>query len=387
MKYAFYLIFLSTLLACGSTKVVKVDPPIVKPATAPEITKPTAPKNVILLIGDGMGLSQVSSCYFFGNDNPPNFNRFPVVGLINTTSADAEITDSAAGATAFAAGVKTYNGAISKNENKENVETLIERIESQNISSGLVATSQITHATPACFYAHEESRNNQEAIAEQLINSSVDFFAGGGIKYFTAREDEKNLLPVLKQKGFVVDTSNFNANKTLNADKKYGYLLAEKGMPSKLAGRGNFLPNATQQAINYLSQQANGFFLMVEGSQIDWEGHAASVEGTVLEMQDFDKTLKVALDFAEKDGNTLVVVTADHETGGFSLQPALDETGERYDYTKVAGGFYEGAKQTPSAAHTATLVPVFAYGPMAEKFGGIYENTAIHSKILEATNW
>jgi len=387
MKYFCALIFLSILFSCANIKTLQVPPSTPTQPSVVEIEKPNHPKNIILLIGDGMGLSQVSSCYFFDSKTEPNFNRFPVVGLISTTSADAEVTDSAAGATAFAAGIKTYNGAISKNVNKENVETLVERIEGKNIATGLVATSQITHATPACFYAHQESRNSQEAIAEQLVNSSIDYFAGGGIQYFTKREDKKNLLPILKQKGFVVDTIATNFNKTLSLDKKHGYLLAQRGMPSKLDGRGDFLPNATQQAMSYLSQQPNGFFLMVEGSQIDWEGHAASIEGTVLEMQDFDKTLKVALDFAEKDGNTLVVVTADHETGGFSLQPAFDETTERYNYTKVAGGFYEGAKQTPSAAHTATLVPVFAYGPMAEKFGGIYENTEIHSKIIEVTNW
>jgi len=387
MKYFGCLVFLFIIFSCGSTKVMQVQTPVPAPPVVADIEKPLVPKNVILLIGDGMGLSQVSSCYFFGNDAEPNFNRFPVIGLINTTSADAEITDSAAGATAFAAGIKTYNGAISKNVAKKNVETIVEHIENKSISTGLVATSQITHATPACFYAHNESRNNQEDIAEQLTNSSIDFFAGGGIKYFTSREDEKNLLPALKQNGFVIDTGKVDLSKNLNLNKKYGCLLADNGMPSKLDGRGDFLPNATKQALSYLCQQSGGFFLMVEGSQIDWEGHAASIEGTVLEMQDFDKTLKVALDFAEKDGNTLVVVTADHETGGFSLKPALDETGERYDYTKVVGGFYEGAKETPSAAHTATLVPVFAYGPMAEKFGGIYENTEIYNKILEAANW
>jgi len=161
-------------MSCGSTSkmVNNNNSPIKKSA-----------KNVILLIGDGMGLSQVSATYFFGNTKEPSFNKFPVVGLINTRAANAEITDSAAGATAFACGKKTYNGAISVDTKRKPLETIVERIEPKNIATALVATSQITHATPASFYAHQTSRNYQGAIATELISSSVDFFAAGGIKY------------------------------------------------------------------------------------------------------------------------------------------------------------------------------------------------------------
>jgi len=382
MKKTAFLFIIPFLFACFSSQKIEQK----------QKTSSSKAQNVILLIGDGMGLSQVSSLYFFGNKKTPSFNQFPVVGLIDTRSSDAEITDSAAGATAFACGKKSYNGAISVDDSKMPIQTLVERLENRAVSNGIVATSQITHATPACYFAHQPTRRNQEAIAKELINSNVDFFAGGGIQYFTKRKDGKNLLPTLNAAGFNVDTTSLMAFPKLNQKEKYGYLLAPNGMPSKLDGRGDFLPNATSLALSYLNgKEKDGFFLMIEGSQIDWEGHASNKEGIIEEMIDFDKTIEVVLDFAKKNENTLVIVTADHETGGFALQPKLLRNEEKdynyYDYSTVYGGFYEGSTETRSSAHTATLIPVFAYGSNAEKFGGIYDNTAIFHKITECTGW
>ena len=166
------------------------------------------PINVILMIGDGMGLAHVSSIDFLdGSEN--NFKRFPVLGLISTSSASHEITDSAAGSTAFAAGQKTYNGAIGVNADNMIMKNIIEII-SDNISTGLVVTSSITHATPAAFYAHVKSRNMHEVIATQLAYSTVDYFAGGGRKYFTTRSDNLNLLDTLESKGFFIKTKDFD---------------------------------------------------------------------------------------------------------------------------------------------------------------------------------
>lgn len=333
---------------------------------------PKKAKNVILLIGDGMGVTQVSSRYFYG-EGEPNFSRFKHIGLIRTSSSRQKITDSAAGATAFACGKKTYNGAIGVDDDTLALPTLIEIVSPKGIGTGLVATSSITHATPASFYAHVYSRNEHEAIAQFLLHSDVDFFAGGGLEYFVKRKDELNYLDSLAAYGFGVDTTGLNP-----VEGKPAYLLADDGMPTMTQGRADFLPKATQMALDQLSGASEGFFLMVEGSQIDWGGHANDGEYIVTEVQDFDKTLGVVLDFAEKDGNTLVVVTADHETGGFSL--VAGKRGEIPDYRLLDYGFSTGG-------HSAAMVPVFAYGPGAEAFGGIYQNNEIHQKILDATEW
>lgn len=334
----------------------------------------TPPKNVILLIGDGMGLAQVSTAFFY-QDGPTNFERLPITGLIKTSSSSDKITDSAAGATAFSAGVSTYNGAIGVDAEKKPVPTLVELFSEEGLRTGLVATSSITHATPASFYAHVASRNLQEDIAVQLITSEVDYFAGGGIKFFTDREDKLNYYDSAAAHGFVLDSTGL-ATGRLSPGQRYGYLLAPDGMPRMLDNRGSFLPDATQQAVDYLSQGEGGFFLMVEGSQIDWGGHANDAQYIVSEVLDFDETLGVALDFAEQDGNTLVVVTADHETGGFALSAAGEKSAMGSDYNELNGTFSTGG-------HTATLIPVFAYGPGAAAFSGIYQNTEIYHKIMQ----
>lgn len=344
-------------------------------------------KNVILLIGDGMGLSQMSSIYYYNNGVEPNFSRFNQIGLINTSSASDLITDSAAGATAFACGKRSYNGAISVDTNKKSIPTLIEVIEKKDIKSGLVATSSITHATPACFYAHAESRSDAEGIAKFLPKSGVDFFAGGGLQFFTKRADQLDYYTELIKKGFELDSIGLNPQLKMKIAKKYGFFLAQNGLDSKLNGRGDFLIEATKMAIAYLSQAEEGFFLMVEGSQIDWEGHDTNAKGIIEEVKDFDKAIGAALDFAEKDGHTLVIVTADHETGGFSLSPRVVD-GD-YDYNTIDPQFYKGADadNVPYAAHTTTLIPVFAYGPGAHHFTGIYDNTEIYHRILAVTKW
>ena len=326
--------------------------------------KPKKVKNIILLIGDGMGLSQVSASQFY-NDKTPNFERFSVIGLSKTSSSSDVITDSAAGATALASGIKSYNGSIGVTPDTLAVETIIEQISPKGISTGVISTSAITHATPACFYAHVKSRRLEEEIAHFLVNSEVDFFAGGGLKFFNAREDGNDLLKLLEENNFEVETKKLP---TQTSKKKQAILLSDKGMPTMIEGRGDFLPEATQLALEYLSKNEEGFFLMVESSQIDWGGHANDADYLISELLDFDKTLGVALDFAKQDGETLVIVTADHETGGFTL--GSDDG----DYNKIKPVF-------STDGHSATMVPVFAEGPGSEIFGGIYENTSIYDKI------
>lgn len=336
------------------------------------------PKNIIFLIGDGMGLSQVSAPYYFG-EGTPHFSRFKNIGLINTSSASHKITDSAAGATSFASGVKTYNGAIGMNVEKSPTPTILEELSDDGWNSGLISTSSITHATPASYYAHVEKRSMAEDIAMQMVSSDVDFFAGGGTDYFCRREDGKNLLQDLEKAGFVMDTSSLEGSVS-NLDQKYGYLLAPNGMPSKPEGRGDFLLDATNKALDYLSHQKESFFLMVEGSQIDWGGHDNDAEYIIQEMNDFNEVIGRVLDFAERQGNTLVVVTADHETGGFTLASEVKKdsvTGKTStDYNSIVPSFSTGG-------HSSTLIPVFAWGPGSQHFRGINENTHIYTLFKE----
>ena len=338
------------------------------------------PKNVILLIGDGMGVDQVSASFYF-NPDETNFSRFPYTGFINTSSASHKITDSGAGGTALASGVKTTNGALGVDAESVSRETIVEIASKRKLSTGLVSTSSITHATPAAFYCHTKSRGNHEENAVVLLNSEVDFFAGGGIKWWTQREDNNNLFDEFEANGFVLDTTDLGSNE-LDENKKYGYLFAPDGMPAAHRGRGDFLPEATRRAIDYLSKDNEGFFLMIEGSQIDWAGHANDAEFMIAEMIDFDKTIGVALDFSEKDGNTLVVVTADHETGGMALSPKVIKDGDREysDYNQPDLTFATGG-------HTCALIPVFAFGPGSGDFSGIYENTDIFHRIMKVTGW
>lgn len=346
------------------------------------IIKVKEPKNVILLISDGTGLSQVSSAFYF-KESSPNYARFENIGLINTSSSTHDVTDSAAGGTAFACGVKTYNGAIGVSDDSVAVKNMVEMVSEKNIKTGIIATSSITHATPASFFAHALSRKEAEKIALQLTQSDVDFFAGGGLKYFTKRKDGQNLLQALVDKKFSVDTTSIGNFSQIQNKEKVGFILANDAMPKMIDGRGDFLSEATELAIQYLNKDEAGFFIMTEGSQVDWGGHANDDKYLVSELIDFDDAVGRALDFAEKDGNTLVVVTSDHETGGFTLaaKKKQREDGSEYsDYSEIGMVFSTGG-------HSATLIPVFAYGPGSEKFRGIYQNNEIFDKILEVTKW
>lgn len=338
---------------------------------------PAKPSNIIFLIGDGMGLSAVSATVYYG-DGVSEFGRFKEIGLISTSSATHKVTDSAASGTAMASGKKTYNGAIGVDTARTVVQNIAEIVAGLGWNTGVVASSTITHATPASFYAHIDSRGKEQEIAAQLLESEIDFFAGGGIAHFNKRIDGADLFKTAPERGFIMDTTSLAEAGTLSADQKYGFLLASGGMPPMTEGRGDFLPNATGLAIEQLSNGQEGFFLMVEGSQIDWGGHANNVDYVVTETLDFEKAVAVALDFAKADGNTLVVVTADHETGGFTLAAKQNEDTGYGDYTHIGPTFATGT-------HSATLIPVFAYGPGAELFKGMYENTEIFTKMVELT--
>jgi alkaline phosphatase len=336
----------------------------------PSVSKP---RQIIFLIGDGMGLSAVSSGFYY-RDSLSTFLRFNHIGLIKTSSATHKITDSAAGGTAMATGTKTFNGAIGVDTLNAPLENITEWVSRLGWSTGVIATSTITHATPASFYAHVENRGQEEGIALQLLDSEIDFFAGGGIRLFSERSDGQDLIAVAAEKGFSIDTTTLPDISGLKAEQKYGFLLAKEGLPYAVNGRGGFLPDAVALALEQLSRQPGGYFLMVESSQIDWAGHENDAAILIGEMLDFENVIDLVLDYAEKDGSTLVLVTADHETGGFTLSGELNgETGYE-DYDRLAPSF-------STHGHSATLIPVFAFGPGAEEFTGIYENTELFHKM------
>lgn len=330
------------------------------------------PRNIVLMIGDGMGLSQISAA-LYENSNRLALEHFPVVGFHKSYSADDLITDSAAGATAFACGVKTYNGAIGLNIDSIPCRTILEEAEAKDLATGLVVTSTLTHATPAAFYAHQKLRIYYDQIAADFMKTEIDLAIGGGKRYFDNREaDDRNLYEELQAKDYVVtDYMHLEMNQLgFNAKKNFVYFTGDKDPPAASVGR-DYLPNAAKSALQFLQKRSDkGFFLVIEGSQIDWACHNKRADWAIDELLDFNKTIENVLDFARKDGNTLVIVTGDHETGGLAINP-----GSRINKLDI---------KFTTNGHTGSLVPVFAYGPSAHLFAGIYENTDINKKMRQA---
>lgn len=337
------------------------------PAGRPLKTGP--PKNIILLIGDGMGLTQVTAG-LYSNHNRLNLERFPVTGLIKTHSARHLITDSAAGATAFSCGCKTYNGAIGVTKDKKPCPTILEQAKQHGLATGLIASCSVTHATPASFVAHVASRGDVQEIAAFFLQTKIDLLIGGGLKSFNKRTlDQRDLYAEMKAAGYIV--SNFAAAKLndlkLPPERPFAWFSAEEE-PARAANGRDYLPVAARIGPEFLKKRSGkGFFLMLEGSQIDWAGHDNNAPYAISEMLDFDAAIGEILKFAEADGETLVIVTADHETGGMAI-----EQGSAMDSLHV---------KFTTNYHTASMVPVFAYGPGAEKFGGVYDNTDIYRKM------
>lgn len=330
-----------------------------------EPTSNKKPNNVILLIGDGMGVSHIYAG-ITSNLGQMYIQNFKKIGFQTTYSASDYTTDSAASGTALATGNKTYNGAIGVNADTVIVENIREKCEKQGMATGVVATASITHATPASFVAHQPQRSMYEAIAADFLETNIDVFIGGGYKHFTDRKDSKNLVDELKKKGYQVETEMKKIAKTKKG--KLAGLVSSEHPTTIEDGRGDMLIKATETAINILDNDPDGFFLMVEGSQIDWAGHQHNTSYLVTETLDFDKAIGKALAFAAKNKETLVIVTADHETGGFGINKGNMKTGE------VLGEYTTGG-------HTGVMIPVFAFGPGSDHFTGFYDNTDIPKKI------
>ena len=352
-------------------------------------------KNVILLIGDGMGIGIIASARIKAAtpDGLLYMERLPVVGIVKNHSANALIPDSAAAATALATGLKTNNGMIGLTPDGCEYKTILEAARDNGFKTGLVVTSTITHATPAPFASHVTSRNNEAGIAEQLIANKVNVLFGGGRQFFlpqstpgSRRKDNKSLIKQAKDAGY---TYIQDANSLKTAKGKFilglfqlGHLTTQKPEPT--------LAELTQKAIEVLGEtqkkpfledsnafniitlglfdKDRGFFLMVEGSQIDFAAHLDNLDETIRQTLLFDEAVEQAVDFALKDRQTLVIVTADHDTGGPTITGG-DLTGKRLN-----------VKWT-SKDHTGLPVILYAFGPAARNFSGTYDNTDIPKKI------
>ncbi len=370
---SFYLL----CTGCNTTKTVEAPslPAENIHAIAEKIN--STPKNIILLIGDGMGMGQISAGTY-ANGNTSNLERFPIVGIQKPHSGAELITDSAASATAIACGVKTYNRAIGVGLDSLPVRSILEEAEMKGAATGLVATSTIVHATPASFIAHNKNRKKYEDIAEDFLNTEIDFFAGGGKKYFDRREkDDRDLLQELRAKGYTVSdylTEFSELHMSLESADKFAYLTADDDPLPAYQGR-DYLEPVSMAAVNFLSAKNKeaGFFLMIESSQIDWGGHANNSDYIISEFKEFNRVIGKVLDWAESDGETLVIVTADHETGGYTIQhgSTMDELITTFTSTH----------------HTGDFVPLFAFGPGSKAFSGLYENTDIYHKMRKAFGW
>lgn len=403
-------------------------------------------RNIIFLIGDGMGVSFTSGYRYF-KDNPATlelesteFGPY-LVGQQTTFPNDPRhnVTDSAASATAMATGVKTYNGAIGVGNDHSKLKSVLEAAKEKGKGTGLVATAQITHGTPAAFGAHVAQRKSMSAIADDyyqdLVNGrhKIDVLLGGGSDWFIRKD--RNLVEEFVKDGYSYVT-NLKEMKNDERTQVLG-LFAKGGLP-KMIDRPNDIPSLADMAasaIERLNKNENGFFLMVEGSQIDWAAHDNDIVGAMSEMEDFEKAFKVAIDFAKKDGHTLVIATADHSTGGFTIGAqgqynwfsseikkvkrtpdylavkivkgaGVKETLTKYidlPLTKNEIRLVERAARTQKAknidnaieeiinlrsftgwttgGHTGEDVNVYAYGPGSERFKGQIDNTD-HAKII-----
>ena len=333
-----------------------------------EPQEPAKAVNVIYMIGDGMALPQVYAAMLASGEEM-TFSQFPYIGVVDTHSASNDITDSAAGGTALASDHKTNNAMLGVNPDSIPVKTVLEVLAEQGKETGIVVTSYVTHATPAAFYAKVPHRKQYEDIAVQMAeNPYLNLIIGGGMKHFNRRSDSLDLVArMVNELGWTVYDTLDGIDVTC---KKYAVMADDNHMP-QAAERGDFLPRAVKTALKSLDSAENDFFLMVEGSQIDFACHANDSTWMMDEMLDFDYAVKVALDYAKEKGNTLVVVTADHETGGLTLP---DPNGK---YTNVVFDY-------SSRSHTCLPVMVYAYGPGAEQFTGWMQNTALKAKILNA---
>ena len=322
-------------------------------------------KNIIVMIGDGMGLEQVS-CGWVLNGGHLNLDNFIYTGLSRTYATDRLVTDSCAGGSALATGVKTRYYYMGVDPEGNPVQSALRRAQEKGMKTGVAVTCRINDATPLDFVGHSLDRDDEEVNAAQYVDSNVDFLTGGGIRFWQNRADGRDLVQEMKDKGYTFVDNREDLNKV--QDGRVLGLFAPLEMEPSL-DRGPVLEDCAMKAIELLDNR-KGFFLMIEGSSIDDWCHKKKVGYMAEELFDFDRTIGKVLEWAEKDGHTLVVVTADHATGGLTLLDGnLEERNVKVNFS--------------TKGHNGILVPVYAYGPGAERFVGIHENAEI-GQIIRA---
>ena len=318
-------------------------------------------KNIILLIGDGNGLSQISSSVL-ANGGDLTLTQLKSIGFLKTQSADDFTTDSAAAGTALATGGKTNNRSIGVDPSGRPLINITELLFERGFVSGCITTDNIAGATPSAFYAHRKDRSDIKGIISDLGISKLSLLIGGGSETFEKKTSAMGFT--LAESTSVIAESE---------EKRIAYFISKDEVPSILEGRGAVLAAATKSGLAFLNAKNKPFFLMVEGAKIDSYGHLNNVSGIVSEGIDFDRAITEAIKFADVAGNTLVIVTADHETSGFSIPQG-----------NLKNRMIEGDFTTHD--HTGTMVPIFAYGPQSQEFQGVYENTQVFEKILKVLN-
>ena len=325
-------------------------------------------KNVILMVGDGMGLAHMTAA-LHANGGDLTIARMRHIGLVKTQSQNRYITDSAASGTAYATGHKTNNGSLGVDSEGNVLSNMTEILSSKGYATGIVTTDKISGATPAAFYAHQPQRSMTREILSDLISTKALFVAGSSVSLFENIGVER--FDSLRHQGFGV-IHDFRELPRVSADK-IALIACDRDAEWVQNGRDTaYLRSVTDFALSFLAGKSKkGFFLLVEGAEIDHGAHAGNIEGVVRETLDFDKAVAEALKFADENGETLVVVLADHETGGLALGEGNISKGE------VSGHFATGG-------HSPVLVPVYAYGPHAQDFCGVIDNTEIFSRILSA---
>ena len=325
------------------------------------------PTNVILIIGDGMGVPQVYASVVAAMGDSSAFLRFPYSGFSRTYSRNKYRTDSAAGGTALTTGHKVDNYHVNWGPDSTRYNTLFDDAKAQGMSTGFVVTSSVLDATPASTYGHVPYRKMFDTLSLQMAQCQHDVMIGGGRKYFFTQNRKDGLAPLdtLARRGYTVVNTVDSMNR-FSGDKLVALLY--DGDPLTAPARGNVLAQSAKKAIAMLSRNPKGFALMIEGSQIDWACHNNDTAYLRAELADFEEMLHDVIDYAQRDGNTLIVVTADPETGGVTLPDG--DIGKGRNEVKFLWG-----------SHTGCMVPVFALGPGAQYFSGIQENTDIPEKI------
>ena len=323
-------------------------------------------KNVILMIGDGMSLMHVYSAWT-ANRGKLWLENCPVTGLSKTYCANRLITDSGAGGTALATGYKTNYHSVGVDPEGNKLESLLALAKRKGLSGGVAVTCRLWDATPADFCCHNVDREAEEAIVADYPTCGADYVFGGGAKLFEHRMDGRNIFDELKAEGYDV----LRSWDELEAYRGRRVFCVTDSVDTPVpAERGDLLARASLKGIDILDQNPNGFFMMIEGSQLDDYGHFNDLDMLMQEVHDFDRTVGRVLQWAAEDGETLVVITADHETGGLTLVDGDLQAG------RIVGKFSTGG-------HSGVMVPVYAFGPGSERFTGIYENTDVFWKISD----